>query len=309
MRPRTPLLCALLLTLVTLGPAAAASTLRDVLAQALETRRVPPDLFVHAGWKQDAVTYRTLDVWADGVGIQDDRVQFRLPDGALLVLVRDLLDSGFPGMDASSDAMPDQGLRIRSRVRVRAGGEERDVFRTLRSGPSPELDRLVEGIASLCAQPASAGVTAASLEDALSKLRRGVVAPQALRLTFQQLEEKADEQGVRAGWMVRLAGRDLEVRTVRPGQGAGPVESRRISDREWRALTGRLRGARLGSTPAVLFSERYEDLSIAVLGRDKQVQARRFSGASPGGSPAQKRYEKLRRLLRELYDGTASGRP
>lgn len=310
MARRNFLLCALAL-LLSGGPAFAGGTLRDVLASALDSRQVPPDLSVHAGWKADSVTYRTLDVWGDGVGILDGRVQFRLPEEALLGLVRTLLDAGFPEMEAEAagDEKKEQGLRIRSRVRVRAGGQERDVFRTVRGGPSPELDRLAGAIRALCEGPAASGVTASSLGDAIEKTRRGVLAPQALRVTFQQLSETADEQGVRAGWMLRIEGRDMEVRSVRLGEGAGPVESRRLSDREWRALVKALGKARLDAMPPALSSERYEDLSVGALGHERQVQARRFAGAPAGTNRAQKGYEKLRRVLSDLYDASIASPP
>lgn len=310
MARRTSLVCALALLLCG-GPASAAGTLRDVLAIALDSRQVPPDLLVHAGWKADSVTYRTLDVWGDGVGIWDGTVQFRLPDQAILTVVRTLLHAGFPEMESETagDGRKEQGLRIRSRVRVRAGGAEKDVFRTVRGGPSPELDRLVGEIRGLCEGPAASGVTASSLGDAIAKMRRGVLSPHALRVTFQQLSETADERGVRAGWMLRIEGRDLSVRSVRPGEGAGPVEPRRLTDREWRALLTGLRKASLDAMPPVLFSERYEDLSVGALGRERQVQARRFAGSTAGGSPSQKGYEKLRRALRELYDASIASRP
>lgn len=285
------------------GPAA----LRAVLQGAFAAGRLPNDFELDAGWREEGVRYRTLRIWGDGVAIRDESVQLRLDARARLALARTLLESGLTEMPAAGapgsarDPDPNQGIRIRTRIRVTAGGAAHDVLRTIRDAPSPELDALVRALVALCTPAAERGVTAANLEDALEKMRAGLVAPQALRVTFQVLEEKTAASGARVGWVLHVRGRDAQVRRL--GAPEGPTVERRLAERERRALVKALGRARLSEGPPVLRSERYEDLTVSALGHERALQARSFAGPPPPRE-AQKRYEALRRLLTRIVEAT-----
>ncbi len=286
----------------------------ELLYRAVAVRSVPPDLHVEVDWRE-GTRFRRLEVWGDGIGIWEGSRQFRLGREELVGLAEALLASGLEGMDEAGPPGEEegvrevgdsaaQGVRIRERVRVEAGGLSLEVRRTVRQPPFPELARLVERVVALCAGPAARGVAASGLSDALAKERKGTLAPQALRLSFQVLDETPGPGGVRPGWILQLNGRSLSVRDVVKGTGAGDVRRKEISSRQFGALVRELARAELETAPAALYSERYEDLSVDVLGQLKAVQARRFAGLSRGTHAGpQARYERLVRVLSELAAG------
>lgn len=290
-----------------------------VLRQAVASKTVPGDLKFDVGWR-DRETYHSIELWGDGVGIRDDRRQFRIPPGTLIQLMESVVDSEFDSLARSIDEEEEPGREefgtkeeprgegaLRVRLRVGAGGSTRDVFRTVRDRSSPQLENLVGRIATICSPFEKSGVETKDLDEALGRLIRGELAPQMLQFSYQVLDENAGQNNSQPGFLIHFRGRALDARTSDRTKGMGPEIHRTLTQAEFRDLVKALQAARLGSAPAALYSNRYEDLWVKALQHVRSFQARNFAGFdAKTNRVAQKAYEGLRTRLTRLFEETSA---
>jgi hypothetical protein len=256
-------------------------------------------------WAAEGIDFRRLELWGDGVGIEQGRRQFRLGKDETLSVLKAFLLAEIDDLETlTGGGEDDLAPRIRFRARIAFTAKEpieKTVIRTITQPREERLERLVSEIRAICAAPMRSGVEAASLPDALTKLAKGILAPQALTLRFDQRDEKVDASGARHGWTLHLRGLAVEL-TRHGGAGEDPPRRRlRLSSSDFTALVKQLRKAKIETYPGVLFSERYEQLSVDALSHVKDFQARSFVGVTRASHPsAQKSYERLRPHIEAL---------
>jgi hypothetical protein len=236
-------------------------------------------------------------LFGTGIGIWERERAFRLPVEGISPLLA-MLDPFFFRREAYGDQdEADSPLTVTCSVMLAIGGEGRRVVQMERGEQSAELRDLAHAILDVARELGAEGAAVSSLGEGLDRVARGSLPPEVVTL----VANRQPEAELRAGWLLRLAGRRLTTRVVRPeGAGYGDSMARMLTDAEIAALTAVLVETAVWDLPGNLPVAGYTDLQVTVLGRTKEIQARPFSGRAPMPEEAA-RFERIRRSLEELH--------
>jgi hypothetical protein len=234
---------------------------------------------IRAVWEQGG-TFVSGVVFGTGVGVWNDRSQFRVDREVVLGLVRRIEAVQFGSMPPEFGTESDM-LRMRGRVEVSTGEQSKTVVQ-LREGPqSPELDELASAVLTLTRRDGAGGATARSLEDGLSKLASGALEPEVFHMSVQRRSKPTDSGGGPAGWILRIDGLAAQVQLLVPRTGpAAPVRAE-LSQSELRDLAALLASAHPSDLPQNLYAPEYTDLDVRVLDQARSLQARHYLGVGP----------------------------
>ena len=278
------------------------------LAEALERALASgwEELRIEAECRVDGRLPRA-EVHGNGVAIWNEERQFVLSREEVRSLLAAFRDAGFASMRPSyggkaDPATPDaQPPRLTCRVGLVLDGASRQVVQLQGGRQSGELRRLAERILDACRVRSASGIGAAGLDDGLAKVANGALAPEVLQvLVSRRPEGRPSADGAR-GWVLRVEGRTASL--LGPGDpGPEPVEAR-LDDAEAVALARLLREDGVADLPLNLYAEELTDLVVQVLGHEKTIQARRFSGVTRAThGEAQARFERILEALAACRD-------
>jgi hypothetical protein len=236
----------------------------------------------------------SVELFGNGVGIWNGRRQFRAAAPVVTAALEALRDHGFAAMPETfggkgSDLSqpPKPGVRTQSgsavqvvcRIEVEIAGFSRMVAQLGRGYQSPTFRTLALEILSLCEEPARTGVEAADLADGLTRLAAHDLAPETFHLLLNRRPEEASADG--PGFLLRIDGLEVTVRPFDPSSGYGTLLRMRLRPEELAGLAGELVRAGAQELPINLWADVYTDISLTVLGHEREIQARRFAGMEP----------------------------
>jgi hypothetical protein len=246
----------------------------------------------------------SAELFGSGVGIWNERVQFRLPRRELLAVLGDLREARFGSMPGGFGEETDF-LRMRGKMSLTIGAATKGVVQ-LETGPQSERFRaLAEKILRLAERSARGGVSAASLADGLAKIAAGKLAPEALDLVIVRREENLENPAGGDGSMLAIRGRAVRARVFQRGAGYGPPRRLWLSEAEARKLAALLAEGSPSGLPPNLYSPEYTDLHLAVLQWKKDLQARRYLGVGPRTHGArQDGFDRIAGELARLFERT-----
>ncbi len=272
----------------------------DKLLAAADTKE-SWSISVEAVGEKDRRLHRVL-LWSDGVGIWDGESQFRLEPPARKEILTAFRDQGFCRIndelykEGSGRRVPN-GITQEQAVTLEIGGMTKTVTHTVPAhGRYPDVEEaarpllaIVNIVRTVCEGPAGKGIRATDLADGLSK-----VAGQRLAdVTFKLFVNRQEEAGG-SGWLARVDGKRLTTQVSTKGKGwTRPVETR-LSNDEFLEFVRTVVAATPGAFPKNLYDEGYTDLTVSVLDRSVNVQARPFSGMDP------KKHEEVRKAFRSV---------
>lgn len=292
------------------GIASRDARLRDLLERALAGGGDIESLQLRVDCRAES-QLRSLQVFGNGVGILDDRVQFRLSRPAIDGLLRALARSGFPNLrDTYGEVEADAVTMMICRVEVALGGVAKDVVQLAQGEQSAVLARLASHLLAACEPVARDGVRAAGLRDGLLKIASGELAPESWSVTLQRRAEK-EGQPPGSGYLLAITTRSASSHELGASTGGGERHELALPIEEIRALAAELAARDLPGWPANLWATDYVDLAVRVLQHETSVQARRFAGLDAGRHPGAQRelgevLEMLERLHRRVVEEGAS---
>jgi hypothetical protein len=272
------------------------------------------ELRIESGCRSDA-GFVSVELFGNGVGIWNREAQFRIPEAGLRSLLVALREADFAGMRDSYGGKGDpiepghQAPRVTCRVRLGVDGLRKQVVQLQGGRQSEELKRLANRILEECRAPARSGVRADDLGDGLNKVAEGALAAEAFHLLVNRRGEDAAAAG--ENWLLRVDGNRASLsRQPRSGGPAAPLLLE-LQREDLARLARQLGASELGALPANLYAPLYTDVTVAVLGRRKQIQARRFAGLTPAShGEKQRRFDLLFEELNQLKSRVANeGRP
>ena len=246
---------------------------------------------------------RKVFLWSDGVGIWDDESQFRLEPAARKVVLKAFRDNAFCETndelfkEGSGKRKSPNGMIQEQSIVLEIGGVSKTVnhivstfgtFADVEEAAKP-LVKIVNVVRATCEKPAAGGIRAKDLADGLTKVARGQLADVALKVAVNRPTE-ADGNG----WMARVEGKRVTARVSTKEKGWAPPAELRLSNDDFLELVRALSAANPGAFPQNLYDEGYTDLTVSVLNRSVNAQARPFSGMDP------KAHEKLRAAYRAV---------
>jgi len=261
----------------------------------------PWSISVEAVGEKDRLLHR-VRLWSGGIGIWDGESQFRLELPAQREILTAFRDQGFCRINddlfrEGSGRRSPKPPTMEQTITLEIGGVTKTVTHTVPSrGRWPDVEEaarpliaIVKVVRTVCEGPAGKGVRAADLADGLSKVAEGRLANVAFRLFVNRPEEAAG-----SGWLVRVDGKSVTAQVSTKGKGWAPPVELRLSADEFLEFVRTVSGAAPGAFPQNLYDEGYTDLTVSVLNRSVNVQARPFSGMDP------KRHEEVRKGYRTL---------
>jgi hypothetical protein len=248
--------------------------------------------WIDVTWPTSADQLTAVRVFGSGVGTWNRAVQFRLtPENVQSILeeLREVRFGAYP-IDVREEEKDKKHERdeteLYGRIIVRVG-DVTHIVRQMGDKPERELDALAKKVLELARQPAARGERIGNLDEGLTRLAGGTIAPEALELLARRKVDKPEPGAGRENWMLRINGsravdRDL---TRQPA-----VERElRLSDQELKTLVSLLREARIGSLPQSLWAPRYSTLRVQVLNQMRNIQARQFVGMTAETHGAQQK--------------------
>lgn len=289
--------------LVALGPAElepgedADQTAPRAVADALEQA-------VEHGWRKLHLTVqcplddgpKRLEIFGSGAGIWDGKKQFTLSAGEVRQQLEILTEADFAGMAERYDVerkedpewlkswpgatSPDgsrqrMALQVRCRITLELDGVVHQVVQTDRNNPSQEIQQLAARLYAVSAVPSKQGVGVDDVDDGLRKIARGELAVETLSLIAHRKPRRAEDG---PGYLLRLTGGEASNRVFRPEEGYGETLALDLTADDLAPVLRQLAEQRVGELPINLYAEHYTSLSIEILNRRRQIQARRFDG-------------------------------
>lgn len=272
------------------------------------------EIEIAAGCWRDG-PYRLVRLYGSGVGIWNMAAQFSMPRSTLESVLQAFRDADFEhmppvfgGSDEPDDGVP--GPRVICQVSLTAGDRKKEVIQRDRGTQSTPLWTLANAILDRAEAHAASAVTAASLEDGLAKIVSGDLAAESLRLAIHHRGTRVAgrEPG---GWILHLDGRTAIAETYGGTPDARQTRRLRLAPGEFSDLVRTLRAEGTAGLPANLYFSDYTDLTLSVLNREHQVQARQFSGLVPETQARERaRFERLLAALASLHGQVVSkGQP
>lgn len=252
---------------------------------------------------------RAVELFGGGVGIWDSEVQFRVEQTELADHLKAVRESGFAawpsrfGGKAKELPVTNQPPRVVCRVEVEVDGARKQVVQFRLGEQSEELEALAQRLLVAGRERARAGLTADDLNDGLSKIAAGALAPETFSLTVNRRAGTGAAGRDGETWLMRIEGRRGSTR-----EGSSPAVERELDAEDLAALAKGLAEADLPDLPPNLYADQYTDVVVRVLNHRGQVNARRFAGMTPEthGSK-QKRFDglllQLRAVHRRLLEG------
>ena len=291
-------------------PEPAASPLDAALEQRIRGRAGPGDVEIEASWQLEPGN-TSVKVWGSGVGIWQNRTQFRLTRDQVISLLKILSAAKVGAMrppGAKSPAMapaaepPKSPLRILGTLTVVVGSESTTLNQLTRGEQSEPLRELVLAILSFCEKAAKTGVTASSIQDGLSKLAAGTLEPETFEAVVQRRDSSKDT-GAGESWLLRMNGLRITDRLLPRGQAPPPARTLTISRDDFLKLARLLEANDPAALPRNLYAPAYTDMSIEVLGQDRMIPARAYLGVTPETHGQQQQaFDRLYEAFRALHE-------
>jgi hypothetical protein len=161
---------------------------------------------------------------------------------------------------------------------------DKTVVQIMEGDQSEELASLAAEILTRAEGAARNGVTATSFDDALRKIVRGEIPPEALRVTIQQRGD--------VGFLLDIRGGDALARSFAKKSGYGQQRRLRLTADELRSLA-----ALLSELPPIAPAPVYTELRVEVLNQSKDLQARPEMAIAPN-----KNFDRIVGELRRLAE-------
>ena len=265
---------------------------------------------IDATWQREAAS-TSVKVWGSGVGIWQNRTQFRLTRDQVISLLKILSTAKVgamrpPGAKSPAKAPaaepPKAPLRILGTLTVEVGSESTTLNQLTRGEQSEPLRELVLAILSFCEKEAKTGVTASSLQDGLGKLAAGTLEPETFEAVVQRRDGSKDT-GAGENWLLRINGLRITDRLLPRGQAPPPARTLTISRDDFQKLARLLEANDPSALPKNLYAPGYTDVSIDVLGQDRMIPARAYLGVTPEThGPQQQAFDRLYEAFRALHE-------
>jgi len=268
----------------------------------------------------DDGTLTETRIFGSGVGVWNRNRQFTLEPARVTRLLERFRKVGFSrfqelyGEIEDEVPIPGEGasaLQVVCRVALTIGDVTKQSAQ-LSDGPRSEaLYELADRVLALGRRQGADGVTAESLDDALSKIADGTLAPEVLSVLLHRKPDAGPGASGGTGFLLRIEGGRVSARRYTPGAGYGEPVANELDAAEAARLARRLAEAHPGELPLNLYATDYTDLVIEVLDRKTQIQARAFTGMSRSThGAAQVRFDRVYDALAELAESkleTANG--
>ncbi len=236
-----------------------------------------------------------LVVYGDGVGIWNDRVQFRVDDESLKRLLAALDAAHFADMPATFGSGKKWLVR---RVSLKSGGKAKQVVQILEGEQSSELKALTDTIFDVLEPLAVRGKTATNLDDGLKKIASGELAPETLHLLIH-FKPKSPTVA-RPGFLFQVED-GAAIKQPHGSGGYGDGVTLPLTPERLKALTSVLTAADVEKLPANLYAEEYSEVVVQVLNHRKSLLARQFAGLKPEThGEKQRRFDRLFESLRAV---------
>jgi hypothetical protein len=279
------------------------AALGEALARAAAGELSPAtlDLMVEC---RDGGRMRSLRAFGSGIGIWEGRAQIRLDPGQIVELLRALQGARFAELEETygHPEEDDAVTMMTCRVDVVLAGARKEVVQLREGDQSADLRELARRLLAVCEPSVAAAVTAEDLRDGLAKVARGELAPETWGVTLHRRREAAGAAAEEDGYVLRLSGAHVTMRTSRGATGYGEPRELALTTDEVRELAAAMAAADVAGWPINLWSADYVDLLVHVLQHERSLQARQFAGLDPGAHPAeQAQLERLLALLADLH--------
>lgn len=265
-------------------------------------------------------------VYGSGVGVWNRVRQFTLGRNQVTALLERFRDARFsrfqelygtivreipipsepPGAGASA-------LRVVCRVALTVDGFTKQSSQLSKGPVSEELESLAETILAVGREAGASGISADDLDDGLAKIAAGTLAPEVLRLRLHRKPGTAPTEAGGEGFLLRLEGGRATIQPFASPGGYGDPHVLDLDAATVARLASVLEENRPGALPVNLYAPQYTDLTVEVLNRKTDVQARRFRGMTPRThGENQRRFDRIYQELaalaaRALNEGTPEG--
>ncbi len=259
---------------------------------------------------------RSLVLFGNGVGTWNGERQFRVDVKVVRGMLTSIDKAGFCawpdkasriGKEKEPEVEPD-ALRMDRAISLTIGDVSKAVTHILDSPESAAFVTLVAHLLDTCEPAGQRGIAAESLQDGLTKLRDGGLAPEVLAVTLNAPQQTAADP---EGWLLRVRGGAVEAERNTKAAGYTDRRRMRLPDQAVRDLAKLFLDANLTGLPGNIVGTGYTDLRVSVLNRTQAIQVRAFAGAPTTTRPdAQEAFSKLRQALYAIYQqATREGKP
>lgn len=284
----------------------AAAPLDAALEQRIQGKAGLGDVEIAATWQREEGS-TSARVWGSGVGVWEDRTQFRLSGDEVVSLLKILSAARVgamkpPNSKAPAAQAPRSPLRVVGTLTVVVGSESTTLSQLTRGEQSEPLRELILAILSFCEKAAKTGVTASSMQDGLSKLAAGTLAPETFEAVVQR---RADSKDPSAGqsWLLRINGLRITDRLMPKGQAPPPARTLTLPREDFLRLVRLLEANDPAALPGNVYAPAYTDMSIEVLGRDRMIPARAYLNVTPEThGEKQQAFDRLYEAFRALHE-------
>lgn len=276
--------------------------------QALEARKLPLEDVRFSLISSTVEEYQRLAVYGPKIGVWNQERQFATSEANLKAALDLFKKYGFPTMPAMLGGKREEKIRkpptpmqrLRE-ITLSLGKVSKTVIQVDRGAQSKEFAGLTNDLFAMYEKDGTTGVTATSLEDALAKMKRGVLAPDLLVLTVNHPQLPPVAKGAAPGWLMHLFGPWADAQTQDQARGLSPQVVRKLSAKQLDRMISVLHEQHFGTLPVNIVDAGYTDVSVSILTFTHFVQARQFGGATASRkSQDQKAIASIREAAHEL---------
>lgn len=256
---------------------------------------------------QSNAGYRSVHVFGRGVGIWNRKRQFNLDSDRIIAMLEIFQKAGFGELlevygGGDDPQREPSAVKIICSVGLTVGNLTKYVLQREKGRQSKELKELANGILEICEKLARSGTAVATLGEGLSKIAQRQLAPETLELlVHRKIQDGTQEYGV-DGWLMRIEGRHATTQTLTKGEGYTDPLRLELTQEALSELAQVLLNHDVQDLPVNLYAPHYTDLVVQVLDREKNVQARQFSGMLPTThGERQTHFENIYQALHDLH--------
>jgi len=277
--------------------------LEELLKKARKDESARSSVLIEVEGQLDAGLHR-LNIYGRGIGIWNGESQFTLKSKEVVSAIDLLLEAKFCDMpdrfafEEVDDERPMPIKMVRA-IKVTVGGNSKTVVQDNKGPRSEPFAKLTADLVALCRKPAETALTASNLEDGLSKVADGVLAPETLTVTVNAPELRSLKSQQGQGWQLAVQHSKLKLTSVTLDHGVNKVGERTLEAAEVQKLARALLDAGAPDLPSNLNTAGYTQLMVAVLDQKMRTMARVY--AAPPEEGAKAAMESFASVRKDLY--------